>query len=129
MTDLLSPSSTSTEGDGVPAPSRLRVVLDTSVLVADPGALHAYAGSDIVIPLTVIEELDSLKSRMDDVGRAARTARSTSAALASATSAIFFSVAGLIVSKYFPDAGGTNLPSMNACVRGFTSSARVCHVS
>jgi PhoH-like ATPase len=77
VTDLLSPSSISTECDGAPPPSRLRVVLDTSVLVADPGALHAYAGSDVVIPLTVIEELDSLKSRMDDVGRAARTALRT----------------------------------------------------
>jgi PhoH-like ATPase len=77
VTDLLSPPSTSTERDGAPPPSRLRVVLDTSVLVADPGALHAYADSDVVIPLTVIEELDSLKSRMDDVGRAARTALRT----------------------------------------------------
>jgi PhoH-like ATPase len=77
VTDLLSPSSTSTERDGVPPPSRLRVVLDTSVLVSDPSALHAYAASDVVIPLTVIEELDSLKSRMDDVGRAARTALRT----------------------------------------------------
>ena len=77
MTDLLSPSSTSADRDGAPPPSRLRVVLDTSVLVADPGALNAYADSDVVIPLTVIEELDSLKSRMDDVGRAARTALRT----------------------------------------------------
>ena len=77
MTDLLSPSSTSIERDGAPPPSRVRVVLDTSVLVADPGALHAYAGSDVIIPLTVIEELDSLKGRMDDVGRAARTALRT----------------------------------------------------
>src|SRR3954451_17843416 len=77
VTDLLSPSSISPECDGAPPPSRLRVVLDTSVLVADPGALHAYAGSDVVIPLTVIEELGSLKTRMDDVGRAARTALRT----------------------------------------------------
>ena len=32
---------------------------------------------DVVIPLTVIEELDSLKTRLDDVGRAARTALRT----------------------------------------------------
>jgi PhoH-like ATPase len=49
-------------------------VLDTSVLVADPDALAAYPASDVVVPLTVIEELDGLKSRMDDVGRAARSA-------------------------------------------------------
>jgi PhoH-like ATPase len=52
-------------------------VLDTSVLIADPGALGSYAGCHLVVPLTVIEELDSLKSRLDDVGRSARTALRT----------------------------------------------------
>jgi PhoH-like ATPase len=56
---------------------RTRVVLDTSVLVADPGCLFGFHGVDVVIPLTVVEELDSLKSRADDVGRAARTALRT----------------------------------------------------
>jgi len=56
---------------------RTRVVLDTSVLVGDPGCLHGFAGVDVVIPFTVIEELDSLKTRADDVGRAARTALRT----------------------------------------------------
>ena len=51
-----------------------RIVLDTSVLIADPASMHAFSGSAVVIPLTVVEELDSLKTRMDDVGRAARTA-------------------------------------------------------
>ena len=54
--------------------TRTRVVLDTSVLIADPACLHDMGEVDIVIPLTVIEELDGLKSRADDVGRAARTA-------------------------------------------------------
>lgn len=57
--------------------SRTRVVLDTSVLVADPGCFHTFYGCDVVIPLTVVEELDGLKSRPDDVGRAARTALRT----------------------------------------------------
>src|SRR6185312_13075806 len=52
----------------------MRVVLDTSVLVADPGCVGGFEAVDVVIPLTVIEELDSLKTRVDDVGRAARTA-------------------------------------------------------
>lgn len=56
---------------------RTRIVLDTSVLVADPSCIANFVGSDVVIPLTVIEELDSLKSRVDDVGRAARTALRT----------------------------------------------------
>ena len=51
-----------------------RIVLDTSVLIADPTAIHAFAGCAVVIPLTVVEELDGLKTRMDDVGRAARSA-------------------------------------------------------
>ncbi len=48
------------------------VVLDTCVLLADPDSLYAFGEADIVIPLTVIEELDGHKNRLDDVGRAAR---------------------------------------------------------
>ena len=62
---------------GAAAGTRTRVVLDTSVLVADPSCLHSFHGCDVVIPLTVIEELDGLKTRTDDVGRAARTALRT----------------------------------------------------
>ncbi|MEO8163644.1 MAG: PIN domain-containing protein, partial [Ilumatobacteraceae bacterium] len=54
-----------------------RVVLDTSVLVADPTSLLNFPGCDVVIPLTVVEELDGLKTRVDDVGRSARTALRT----------------------------------------------------
>ncbi|MBJ7426314.1 MAG: PhoH family protein [Ilumatobacteraceae bacterium] len=62
------------ESQLAPAQRTTRVVLDTSVLIADPNCLLAYPNCDIVIPLTVIEELDGLKSRPDDVGRAARAA-------------------------------------------------------
>ena len=65
-----------TDRDGGSA-VRTRIVLDTSVLVADPACVHAFPGDDIVVPLTVVEELDGLKSRPDDVGRAARTALRT----------------------------------------------------
>ena len=41
-----------------PSPPQIRVVLDTSVLIADTNCLLAYPDCDIVIPLTVIEELD-----------------------------------------------------------------------
>jgi len=54
-----------------------RVVLDTSVLVADPMSMLNFVGCYVVIPLTVVEELDGLKTRMDDVGRSARTALRT----------------------------------------------------
>jgi hypothetical protein len=78
LTDLATPMSSHgpTEGGepGADAPPRTRIVLDTSVLVADPSCLHGFGDVDVVIPFTVIEELDSLKTRLDDVGRAARTA-------------------------------------------------------
>jgi PhoH-like ATPase len=64
-------------GDTFPAPERslrTRVVLDTSVMVADPACLTSFGACDVVVPLTVVEELDSLKTRPDDVGRSARTA-------------------------------------------------------
>ena len=60
--------------DAVDPASRTRLVLDTSVLIADPTCVLELSDVDIVIPLTVVEELDGLKSRTDDVGRAARTA-------------------------------------------------------
>jgi len=74
LTDLRAPASphTSVEG-GV----RARIVLDTSVLIGDPACFGSFSDVDVVIPLTVIEELDGLKSRLDDVGRAARTALRT----------------------------------------------------
>ena len=72
MTELLSTPS--------PAPerrTRTRIVLDTSVLVADPGCVLTFDGADVVVPLTVVEELDGLKTRADDVGRSARSALRT----------------------------------------------------
>ena len=42
------------------------VVLDTNVLLADPGVLMSYPDAEIVIPETVLGELDKLKtSRVD----------------------------------------------------------------
>ena len=54
--------------------ARQRMVLDTSVLIADPSCIGSFADVDLVVPLTVIEELDGLKNRLDDVGRSARAA-------------------------------------------------------
>lgn len=53
------------------------LVLDTSVLMADPTSLHAYPGAHVVIPLTVIDELDANKARTDEAGHNARTALRT----------------------------------------------------
>ncbi|HEX2850178.1 MAG TPA: PhoH family protein [Acidimicrobiales bacterium] len=63
-----------TAGATTPTTATATVVLDTCVLVSDPDALYAFPGDHVVLPLTVIEELDHQKSRMDDVGRAARAA-------------------------------------------------------
>jgi len=48
------------------------VVLDTSVLVSDSHSLFSFPKQGVYIPMTVINELDGLKKRSDDVGRNAR---------------------------------------------------------
>jgi len=48
------------------------VVIDTCVLLADPNSIFSFNDLDVVIPLTVLEELDKHKSRLDDIGRSAR---------------------------------------------------------
>ncbi|MFA6030087.1 MAG: PhoH family protein [Elusimicrobiota bacterium] len=47
-------------------------VLDTNVVIHDPESLYAFEGSVVVIPLPVIEELDTFKRSNDERGRAAR---------------------------------------------------------
>ncbi len=71
MTDLL-PRSSHTDTEEVITRQRQCVVLDTSVLIADPECVFCAPEADSVIPLVVIEELDQHKTRLDDVGRAAR---------------------------------------------------------
>ncbi|MFN2464503.1 MAG: PhoH family protein [Candidatus Dormibacteria bacterium] len=52
--------------------TRKTYVLDTNVLLHDPDSLTAFEENDLVIPLVVIEEIDSQKKRQDEIGRAAR---------------------------------------------------------
>ena len=47
-------------------------VLDTNVLLHNPEALFAFHDNIVVIPLTVIEELDRFKTENNDIGRNAR---------------------------------------------------------
>ena len=47
-------------------------VLDTNVLLHDPMAMFSFAGAQTVLPLTVIEELDTFKRNNDERGRSAR---------------------------------------------------------
>ncbi len=49
-------------------------VLDTNVLLHDPESLFSFEDNLIVLPLSVIEELDFIKKRIDEVGRNAREA-------------------------------------------------------
>ncbi len=83
MTDLLPSAEAPTCAPGgvgseaTRGGQRTRLVVDTSVLIADPTCILEFRDADVVIPLTVVEELDGLKTRADDVGRAARTALRT----------------------------------------------------
>lgn len=47
-------------------------VLDTNVLLHDPDSIFSFKENKVVIPLTVIEELDSFKKFNDERGRSAR---------------------------------------------------------
>ena len=49
-------------------------VLDTNVLLYNPNSLFKFAEHEVVIPLTVIEELDRFKKNNDETGRNARQA-------------------------------------------------------
>lgn len=47
-------------------------VLDTSVLVYDYNALRSFKDCEIVLPITILEELDKLKKMSNEAGRNAR---------------------------------------------------------
>jgi PhoH-like ATPase len=47
-------------------------VLDTNVLLHDPQALFAFEDNRVVVPIYVIEEIDTFKREMNELGRSAR---------------------------------------------------------
>lgn len=49
-------------------------ILDTNVLLHDPNALLRFEDNDVVLPITVIEELDRFKKKSEMIGRNARQA-------------------------------------------------------
>ena len=49
-----------------------KYILDTNVLLQDPFAIYAFQTSEVIIPAIVLEEVDSKKRHMDEVGRNAR---------------------------------------------------------
>ena len=61
-------------------------VLDTNILLHEPFAFLSFKEHNVVIPMTVLEELDSIKDRKKDVSRDARVAiRALEDTLANAT--------------------------------------------
>jgi len=49
-------------------------ILDTNILLHEPFAFLSFEEHDVVVPMTVLEELDSIKDRRKDVSRDARVA-------------------------------------------------------
>lgn len=47
-------------------------VLDTNVLLSDPNAMYTFNDNEVIIPSVVLQELDSKKKFMDEIGRNAR---------------------------------------------------------
>jgi len=47
-------------------------VLDTNVLLQDPNSIFSFEENEVVIPAVVLEEVDSKKRYMDEIGRNAR---------------------------------------------------------
>ena len=47
-------------------------VLDTNILLADPNSIYKFDDNDIVIPISVIEEIDNFKKVQSEIGRNAR---------------------------------------------------------
>lgn len=54
--------------------TRRLFILDTNVLLHEPLAIYSFQEHDVVVPMTVLEELDNIKDRQKDVSRDARVA-------------------------------------------------------
>jgi len=51
-----------------------KFLLDTNIFVSDPKCFLSFGNNTVVIPFVVLEELDHLKTKMDDAGKCARDA-------------------------------------------------------
>ena len=47
-------------------------VLDTNVLLHDPNAISHFAENDVIVPIYVLEEIDTFKKDLSELGRNAR---------------------------------------------------------
>ena len=52
--------------------SRKNLVLDTSVLLYDKESIHSFPGNNVILPITVLDELDRFKDRPGLLGESAR---------------------------------------------------------
>ena len=52
---------------------RRNVILDTNVLLHDPKAIFNFTETNVIVPIEVIEEIDSFKRDMTELGRNSRT--------------------------------------------------------
>ncbi|MDX9911930.1 MAG: PhoH family protein [Phycisphaerales bacterium] len=66
------PPETSTVRASTDESGKKTFVIDTNVLLHNPNALFVFQEHDVVVPFPVIEELDKMKRRDDDLGRSAR---------------------------------------------------------
>lgn len=63
-----------------------KYAIDTNVILSDPNAILAFGANKVILPFTVLEELDNIKSRKVDISRDARVAiRNITAILEDAT--------------------------------------------
>ncbi len=53
--------------------ARKNFILDTNVLLHDPRSIYTFEDNTVIIPIYVIEELDTFKKDMSELGRNART--------------------------------------------------------
>ena len=51
---------------------RKNFILDTNVLLYDPNAINIFADNTVIIPLEVIEQLDTFKRDITELGNNAR---------------------------------------------------------
>ena len=58
-----------------------KICLDTSALIADPKCLFSFGDAEVIIPLTVLEELDNLKHKSEQSSKIARTVIRTLASI------------------------------------------------
>ena len=51
---------------------RKSLIIDTSVLLYDKTSIHSFPGNDVILPLTVLDELDRFKDKPGLLGESAR---------------------------------------------------------